>query len=215
MSSNRLPGKVLQEIDGIPLLGLCIERCQKAGVGTVVVATSDERDDDAIVSISEKFGACVLRGPLDNVLERYRLLANAFDARYVVRISGDSPSIDPELIRTAVSLCNHDRIEIVSNVAKRTFPKGQSVEVMTREVLGRLTDIVHESFDLEHVTSYVYQNPEQFRLLNFESAGDFGHIQLAVDSHQDLECMRRLFEASSNSLSGWRDLVELRKLICG
>lgn len=215
MSSERLPGKALYEIDGVPLLGHCIRRCLDAEVGAVVVATSSDAEDDAISTFGESLGVPVFRGPLNDVLERLRLLAVHFNTQHVVRISGDSPFIDPRLTRSAIALMESQDVELVTNVLKRTFPKGQSVEVLSRELLERLSRMELTSADREHVTSYVYRNPVEFRIRSFESGGNHGDIQLSVDSEEDMECARRISRAMRNSAASWSELVKLRSLVCG
>lgn len=215
MSSKRLPGKALYEINGIPLLGHCIRRCIEAEVGTVVVATSVYPEDDVICCLSESLGVPVFRGPLDDVLERLRLLAEHFNSRHIARISGDSPFIDPGLIRSAIALMETQGVELVTNVLNRTFPKGQSVEVLSRELLENLARKKLTSFDSEHVTSYIYENPGEFQICSFESHGDYGGVQLSVDSIEDLECARRISQAMGSSAASWSELITLRSLVCG
>jgi len=160
-------------------------------------------------------GVPVFRGPLADVLERLRLLAKHFDTRYVARISGDSPFIDPGLIRSAIALMETQGIELVTNVLNRTFPKGQSVEVLSREMLEKLARKELTSFDREHVTSYAYRNPREFQICSFESSGDHGDIQLSVDSIEDLECARRISQVMEGAAASWSELIKLRRLVCG
>lgn len=215
MSSSRLPAKALADVNGAPLLSHCVARCRDANVGTVVIATSDHEEDDAIELLGKNIGIPVFRGSLYNVIERFHTLAKQYQAKYVVRVSGDSPFIDPQLIRTAVQLAKAKASDLVSNVVTRTFPKGQSVEVLSRDTLVRLDGISLSEYDKEHVTSCIYANPSDFRILSFESGGSFGDIQLSVDTANDLECARRIaIKMTSNQIS-WRDLVTLRRSVCG
>ena len=215
MSSKRLPGKALQNINGHPLLGHCIARCKMSEVKRVVVATSHDAEDDVISVFSESLGVPVFRGPLDDVLERLRLLAEHFNTRHIARISGDSPFIDPGLIRLAIALMETRGVELVTNVLNRTFPKGQSVEVLSRELLQNLARKKLTAFDREHVTSYIYKNPGKFQICSFESNGDYGDVQLSVDSIEDLECARRISQAMESSAASWSELTTLRSLVCG
>lgn len=215
MSSKRLPGKALHDINGLPLLGHCVTRCRMSEVKKVVVATSRDAEDDVISVFGESIGVPVFRGPLDDVLERLRLLAEQFNTQHVARISGDSPFIDPGLIRSAITLTETQGVELVTNVLNRTFPKGQSVEVLSRELLENLACRELTSFDREHVTSYVYRNPGEFQIRSFESGGDHGDVQLSVDSEEDLECARRISRAMGDSAASWSELVRLRSLVCG
>lgn len=202
-------------MNGAPLLSHCVARCQDANVGTVVIATSDHEEDDPIDLLGKRIGVPVFRGSLDNVIERFHTLTEQYDAECIVRVNGDSPFIDPQLIKTAVQLLKPKVNDLVSNVVTRTFPKGQSVEVLSRGTLVRLDGINLSGYDREHVTSFIYANPSDFRILSFESGGSYGHIQLSVDTAHDLECARRIAIRMTSNRIGWRELVTLRRSVCG
>lgn len=215
MSSHRLPGKVLEDVNGVSVLGHCIARCKSAAVGEVVVATSENTEDDPVAMFGARVGAKVFRGPLHNVVERFRLLADAFEAKAVVRISGDSPFIDPALIKRAVEIgCDTDS-DLVTNVLTRTFPKGQSVEILSREVLDRLASMTLSDFDKEHVTTRIYKEPSAYQILSFESSEEYGEVQLSVDTPADLELAIRLDRKMNGDVVGWRELVTAKEALDG
>jgi spore coat polysaccharide biosynthesis protein SpsF len=162
-----------------------------------------------------RVGAKVFRGTLHNVVERFRLLADAFEAKAVVRISGDSPFIDPALIKRAVEIgCDTDS-DLVTNVLTRTFPKGQSVEILSREVLDRLASMTLSDFDKEHVTTRIYKEPSAYQILSFESSEEYGEVQLSVDTPADLELAIRLDRKMNGDVVGWRELVTAKEALDG
>jgi spore coat polysaccharide biosynthesis protein SpsF (cytidylyltransferase family) len=151
MSSTRLQGKVLAEINGVPVLTHCITRCQVANVGNVVIATSESVDDEPIALLGSRLGVRVFRGSLDNVIERFRSLTDELEAEAIVRISGDSPFINPVIIQTAAALRHERTSDLVTNVLRRTLPKGQSVEIVSRDALERVSRMKLSNFEKEHV----------------------------------------------------------------
>jgi spore coat polysaccharide biosynthesis protein SpsF len=207
MSSRRLPGKVLKEIDGIPVLGHCILRCRQSQADKIVVATSEHATDDVLVEVAAQFDAETFRGPLDDVLERFRLLAKYYSAEKLIRINGDSPFVDPTLINHAIELSLQGNYDLVSNVHPRSFPKGQSVELLTQDLLESLRSYVLTEEHREHVTKYVYQNPSMFRILNFSSGGSFESIQLSVDTPEDLDDLRHLAKGMNGKVGSWIDIA--------
>lgn len=214
MSSERLPGKALMTVNGISILGHCIARCRQSQVDHVVVATSEHETDDILSEVAVQSGAGIFRGPLEDVLERFRLLAEHYPAERLIRISGDSPFIDPALINLAIELSVGNKYDLISNVFPRSFPRGQSVELLTRDILENLASLPLTKDDREHVTRYIYKNPSMFRIVNFGSGGNFESIQLSVDSAEDLASIRRLSTIMEGKIGGWKDLISQRTLIC-
>jgi len=214
MSSKRLPGKALMTVNGISILGHCIVRCRQSQVDHVVVATSEHETDDILSEVAVQSGAGIFRGPLEDVLERFRLLAEHYSAEKLIRISGDSPFIDPALINLAIELSVGNKYDLISNVFPRSFPRGQSVELLTRDTLENLASLTLTKDDREHVTRHIYKNPSMFRIVNFGSGGNFESIQLSVDSAEDLASIRRLSTIMEGKIGGWKDLISQRTLIC-
>lgn len=187
MSSKRLPGKVLRPIAGTPLLGLLLERlgtCRE--VGPIAVATSSDESDDEVANFCRAQGISCHRGPLDDVAARMLEAAADLHLEAFVRISGDSPLLDPRLVDRAVALFRSDKPDIVTNVLTRTWPQGQSVEVVRRAVLANaLPDFDQES--REHVMPYFYARTERYNIVNIESRMPWGGINFTVDTRDDLK----------------------------
>lgn len=194
-SSRRLPGKVLQPLLGKPLLGWLIERMQAVPeADRVIVATSDAADDRAVADYARRCSAAVHRGPLDDVLRRFREAAEEFALDVAVRVSGDSPLLDPALVSEALSLCETG-VDLVSNVTERTFPKGQSVEAISVAALRRVDAGAGTPDEREHVTPYLYAHPQAFRIRSFRSASPAPGVRLCVDTPEDFAIVTRMASA--------------------
>jgi spore coat polysaccharide biosynthesis protein SpsF len=195
-SSERLPGKVLRPLQGRPLLVRVLERLQSVEqLDEVVVATSNQASDDPIAALAEAAGVLCWRGALEDVLGRIRDAAAGREADGIVRISGDSPLIDPALIRRAIDLFLERRPDLVTNVFPRSFPKGQSVEVLSRAALDRLHREARHPEDREHVTRYAYAHPDSLAICNFSAPKPRPELQLSVDTLVDFERAAALLDA--------------------
>lgn len=187
MSSARLPGKVLRPVHGIPLLGHLLDRLQHcAGLDGMIIATSTEPADDAIADYAAGRGIPCSRGSLQDVAARVIEGARQFGIENLVRISGDSPMLDPAIVTQALAIYRQERPDLVTNVQQRTFPKGQSVEILPREVLEYAWRNGMNAADREHVTPWFYRHPEAYTIRNIAWPGLRGDVQLSVDTEQDL-----------------------------
>jgi spore coat polysaccharide biosynthesis protein SpsF len=187
-SSRRLPGKVLRPMRGRPLLGYVLEALSHArGLDGIVVATSSDREDDAIVAFARDEGIPCHRGPLENVAARVLGAARSLGADALVRVSGDSPLLDPVLVDLATEMFRKAPADLVSNVVERSFPRGQSVEVLARNALERALPLIVGAYDREHVTPYFYAHRDQFTIRSFTAAVRRPDVQLSVDDGIDFE----------------------------
>jgi spore coat polysaccharide biosynthesis protein SpsF len=195
MSSSRLPGKVMRPLDGRPMLGAMIERLAQARtVSTIVVATSDVPDDDAIADFCTRTRTACFRGPLGDVAARLADAAQNAAAAAFVRLSGDSPFMDPGLVDAVVDLFERSEVDLATNVQARTFPKGQSVEVIRLDALRRAQATMTPD-EAEHVTPAFYRRPHDFRIANLASGHDWGAIQMSVDTPEDFMLAERMTAA--------------------
>ncbi|MBT3767388.1 MAG: GNAT family N-acetyltransferase [Rhodospirillales bacterium] len=186
MDSNRLPGKALTDIAGRPMLGRVIDQLRKCD--PLIIATSSRALDAPIVNFAKNEGVAIFRGSDTDVLGRAADCARHFGLGALVRISGDSPFIDAALIEQMVEEHRSIVPDITTNVFPRTLPPGMSVEVISTSVLHRLLGMTNDLDDHEHVTKYIYGNPEKFHIhpvtFNKES---YDKIHLAVDTQHDLD----------------------------
>jgi spore coat polysaccharide biosynthesis protein SpsF len=178
------------------MLSYTIDRLRSVDcLDEVVIATSTDSSDDPVVAFAEGFGVSCWRGDLEDVLGRVRGAATAQGADAVVRISGDSPLVDPAIIQTAIELFLDDAPDLVTNVFPRSFPKGQSVEIFSRAALERLHVEAAQPEDREHVTRYAYIQHDRFKIRNFSASRPRPELQLSVDTPDDLKRVAALIAA--------------------
>ena len=196
MGSSRLPGKALRHIAGEPLIKRVINRVSKAkNFSTMVVATSNSKTDDRLVKYIQSLNIDVFRGAAHDVLNRAVSCASYLGVEKFVRINGDSPFIDPELLEKGIELGADPNLDLISNVFPRTYPVGTSVEVIKTDSLKKILGLTVDSCDKEHVTRFFYKNPQKFKILNFQSGRpDLRKVRLAVDTEEDLERLNWLFK---------------------
>lgn len=191
MSSSRLPGKALRDIDGRPLLGRVIDRLHRAAGDLhcdLIVATSEQPEDDAIAELAQNENTLIFRGSLNDVAARALAAATYFELDYFVRISADSPFICPEVIATAVYIAKTEMPDLTTNIFPRTFPPGMSVEVIKTETFRYLMETAVDVEEREHVTKAFYDRSEEFNIINFAHAGeDLSGVNLTVDTAADFE----------------------------
>jgi spore coat polysaccharide biosynthesis protein SpsF len=186
MSSRRCPGKVLRPVADKPLLQYLLERLARASLDGVVVATSRRKEDDAVEELCVRLGVECRRGPLQDVAGRFLAVVEEFDPQAFVRVSGDSPLLDPALVARAVEVFRRGGYDLVTNVQRRSFPHGQSVEVVDSDTFRRVCPRLRRPEDREHVTPYFYRHAERFRIHNLACPQDLSQVQMAVDSEEDL-----------------------------
>jgi spore coat polysaccharide biosynthesis protein SpsF len=198
MGSTRLPGKVLRPIAGQPMLGQQLRRLQAcSSIDEVVVATSDQPEDDAIAQFTSSAGHRVHRGSADDVLKRMVDAAVGARADVVVRVTGDCPLIDPEVTARVVDdLVGHaDTCDYASNVLRRTFPRGLDAEAMFIDTLQRLDRIATSGLEREHVTIAIRSgHPDLFLSRSVEDEFDNSDLRWTVDEPDDVRLLELLFE---------------------
>ena len=213
MGSERLPGKVLLDIEGQSMLERVVRRVQQSQlVSKVVVATSTNPADQAIAEAAKMLGVGVCRGNEDDVLDRFHDAADSYEADVIVRVSADSPFVDPAVIDQAIEsyLSAQPPVDYASNKLSPTFPLGLDVEVFSREALERTWRETTESFQRAHVTFYMYENPSRFRLLPVTNERNLHSMRWTVDNPEDLEFARQVFKRleGRNEFS-WLDVVKI------
>ncbi len=207
MTSTRLPGKVLSDVGGAPLLERMIRRVLLARrLDAVWVATTVNQTDNPIVLLCERLGVSVFRGDEHDVLGRYLQTAIKAAADVIVRLTADCPLVDPSLIDRAVALYVQGDFDYVSNAVKRTYPDGLDVEVFSRAALERAFREATRPYDREHVTPYM-QGPG-FRIGHLCHHIDLSHVRWTVDVAEDLEVVRRLFTSLQEGFT-WEQALAL------
>ena len=216
MGSTRLPGKVLADLDGRPLLALVLERAAAArGLDAVAVAVPDLPRDDAIARFCAREGVACIRGSESDVLDRYHRGAEALDAELVVRITADCPLIDPEVVARLLDFRRERELDYAGvatgalppNAGRRRFPDGLDCEVFTRAALDRAWRESGDPYDREHVSPFI-QRDERLRRGVLEAEEDYGTERWTVDHPSDLELVRKLV-AKLGRRAGYREILAL------
>ena len=213
MGSSRLPGKILEEIAGVPMVMRVVERVQRAiSLDGVVVATTTDPDDQAVFELLEHRDVDCLRGHPTDVLSRYLAAAKEFSADIIVRLTADCPLHDGDLIDKTVNafLKKFPEVDYASNRLVRTYPIGLDVEVISREALEKAGREADQDYQREHVTPYLYEVKGRARLLSVVADDDYGHHRWTVDTPEDLEFVRQVYAHFSDQPHfSWREVLDL------
>lgn len=211
MTSRRLPGKVLSDVLGEPMLLRQLERVARARLDGLVVATSTDESDDPIESAVGAAGYRCYRGSLDDVLDRVHGAARSEQATDVIRLTADCPLVDAGVVDEIVGVHRRERNDYTSNTLERTYPDGVDVEVIAIRALDRAWKHATGPEEREHVTPYIYHNPALFRLGNASAAEDHSQMRWTVDYPEDLQLVREVFAAlyPSDPEFSYRDVLEL------
>ena len=193
-SSKRFPKKVLYKINSKPLIIRVVNNALKSNLlSNLIVATSKEKSDDQLVKLIKKSRLKYFRGSLKNVALRMLNVAQINNAKYFMRLSGDSPLIDYKIIDFAIKILNKNKnVDIVTNVFPRTFPSGQSVEIIKTKVLKNYISDFNQS-EKEHVTTFFYSNSKKFKIINFrKKINSYEDLpKLSVDYKSDLKKIKK------------------------
>ena len=192
MGSTRLPGKVLKDVAGRPMLSYQMERLRRVKrAERIVVATTDQPADDAVERFCQKEKIACVRGSEHDVLARYHLAIERFPADVVVRITADCPLIDPAIVDEAIAAYEPD---YVSNMLETTYPYGMAVEVFSAQALREAHREAKDPAEREHVTPFIYRHPERYRLRSLTMAPNLSHHRWTVDTPEDFELVSRLLK---------------------
>lgn len=198
MSSSRLPGKVMADLVGAPMILRQIERLRRAKrLDQIVVATSSQASDDVLVTALLVEGMAVYRGPLDDVLARFIGAMDAFAGHEtVVRLTADCPLADPALIDQTLDLHQASKADYTSNTPqRRSYPKGLDIEVIKASVLRQAAAEAADPYEREHVTPFIYRRPERFKITGLEQHAAEGEVRWTVDRPDDLDFVRAVYGA--------------------
>jgi spore coat polysaccharide biosynthesis protein SpsF len=194
MSSSRAPGTMLRAIAGKPVLTYVLERLEHCSAITeIVVATSEDRSDDALAAYCAARRTPYVRGPLDDVAARF---VHALDGRVCerfARICGDRVLLDTRLIEHAASIMT-ETVDLVTNAYPRTFPSGQMTEVVRADTFRRTYPKMTRPEEREHVTRYFYQHSTEFNIVNFARSVPATDVHLAIDTDDDIERFGRILQ---------------------
>jgi spore coat polysaccharide biosynthesis protein SpsF len=196
MGSTRLPGKVMKLVEGEPVLSHMIKRCRAMNTADeVVIATSDKPSDDVIEACARNMGVAVYRGSEQDVLSRYYGAAVMSKADIVVRITSDCPLIDPGVSDGVIGhLLNHlDELDYCCNWMIPSYPKGLDTEAFTFRALERAQKEAVKPYDREHVTPFIHDNEQWFRIKVLPNATNYSHYRWTLDYPEDFEFVTKVY----------------------
>jgi len=194
MGSTRLPGKVLKEVCNRPLLYHVVSRLRHSRkIDRLVVATSIRQPDDDVAAFCEQQSVSCFRGSEDDVLDRYYNAARRYAAETVVRITADCPLIDPVVLDEIIEAYQKTGCDYASNTLARTYPDGLDVEVFSFEALKKAWQEAILVSEREHVTPYIWKNPDRFKIHQVKEKIDRSSLRWTVDEPEDLEFIRRIY----------------------
>jgi spore coat polysaccharide biosynthesis protein SpsF len=209
MGSSRLPGKVLRELGGRTVLSWVVRAARDSeAIEQVVVATTNDGADAAIVQECTTEGVPCVRGPSDDVLARFLLALEHHPADTVVRLTADCPLLDPAVIRMAVNAHEGGDVEYVSTLHPRSLPRGLDVEVVAADALRR-ADARATGAHRAHVTSFVATHPESFRVANLSFAPPADDLRVTIDTDDDARLLDAVVGLLGDRPPSWGELVAL------
>jgi len=215
MGSSRLPGKVLKDLCGQPMLAWVVGRTTSAKlVNQIIVATTTDVRDGAIVQFCQTNTITCFRGSPNDVLDRYYQAAKYFQADIIVRITADCPLIDPELIDKTIKAFLDSNVDFAANRLPppfiRTYPIGLDVEVVSFHAIERAWNEATELHEREHVMPYFYEVPDRFKIIILDHEKDLSALRWTVDTPEDLEFIRQILKYLHCRMDfSWKDVLEV------
>jgi len=211
MGSSRLPGKVMMNVDGKnTLLHYIIQQLKFSKLANnIIIATTTSEKDDCIVDFATKMNLKYFRGEVDNVLDRYYQCAKNFSISTIVRISADDPLIDPTIVDRVIEKFYSNSYDYVSNTNPRTFPQGNEIEVFSFETLEFVWKNAKKISEKEHVTPYIYNNKEKFRMANVENSKNLSSLRWTVDTQNDLDFVRLIISKIQKTPTLMADIQDI------
>lgn len=212
VSSTRLPGKVLSELSGRPLLAFLVERLRRCTViDRIVLATTDQPSDDELADLGETLGLAVVRGSERDVLARFAQVAELTTAPALIRITGDCPLVDPGLLAEAIKQFQAQGVDYLSNCVPPTYPDGLDIEVFSRQALLQAQTECLDPAQREHVTPWIRVSGV-FRLGLMQHIEDLSHLRWTVDEPEDLQVIQAVVDHfGGRSDFSWQEVLELQQ----
>lgn len=196
--STRLPGKILMEVNGTPLLKIHLDRLKKSKkADKIIVATTICEEDNIIEELAKEWGYEVFRGSENDVLDRFYQAVKKFNPLWVVRVTSDCPLIDPMLVDKVIEAVQLESKDYGSNVINETFPDGQDVEVFKFSALEKAWKEASKSSEREHVTPFIrnnsnLKNENIFSAISYNNNIDYSNIRMTVDEQRDFELIYKV-----------------------
>lgn len=197
MTSKRLPGKVLKKVEDKPMLKYLIERLDLVkSLDDIVIATTNNETDNVIEDFAKQESVKIFRGSENNVLERVLFAARNNHAQTIVKITGDCPIIDPNIVEYCIRMYKENNVDFLSNGHIRSYPDGMDVAVFEISSLEKSYNLTSDKLDLEHVTLHMRKNPSLFAPLYLLAPPElhWPELGLTLDEPDDLKLITKIIE---------------------
>jgi spore coat polysaccharide biosynthesis protein SpsF len=215
MTSTRLPGKVLKECLGKPMMELMIERVRRCEtIDEIVIATTTNKADDPLEALAKKLNVSIHRGSENDVVQRVVDAHRNAQSEIVVQLTGDCPIIDPEVVDVLVRFYRMNHFDYVSNAVIRSYPIGLDTQVSSFSILEKSLELAKTESDHEHLYATIYKRPEQFRLYHFVGPQEliWPELRLTLDTAEDLALISAVYKALYPSNPAFRTIDIIRFL---
>ena len=210
MGSERLPGKVLFDlIDGKKSIEFLIDQLESSNLEQKIVAIPDDNSDDILFDFLNNLKISCYRGSTFDVLDRYYTCAKKFSFKNIMRITGDNPLIDPEIVNDAIEEYCDSNCDYLTNSIDRTFPNGTEVEIFSFDALEIAWKFAKKKSEREHVTPYFYNNPDKFKIHYFKQQQDQSKFRYTIDMKEDYALVIEILSRIKTRPIKTSDIIEI------
>lgn len=214
MSSSRLPGKVLLEVNNKPLLHYLVARLQSVkSINTICLATTNNTSDDVLEKFAKTEKISIFRGNEEDVMGRVIEAGKSVNADLIVEITGDCPLIDPTLVEQAIQIYINNNVDYVNNNSVKSYPDGMDVRIFELETLIKSYKLTNSRLDKEHVALHIKKNPQIFSFINIIAPPNlfYPHLGLTLDETADYELIKKIIEyfGKKNNLFNCESIITL------
>ena len=209
--SKRLPNKVLKEIENVPMIHHIINRIKESKkIDQIVLATTDNDSDKILLDIAKNLEIIGFAGEQDDVLGRFYDAAKLFSADPIIRITGDCPLVDSDLLDIMIEIFLENEYDYVSNTIERTFPDGLDIEIFSFAALKTAYQEAKWSSEREHVTPFFIKNKNLFNVYNYSNKQDLSYLRWCIDEESDLLMVKKIFHKMNDKKNfSTDDILEL------
>ena len=214
ISSKRLPKKALIKINNIPIIDYVIKIAKNVVSNEkIIISTSSLTEDDVFEKIAQRNNIKLFRGDLKNVYERFYRTMEHYNLEYAIRLNGDSPLNHHSILKKAINIfSNNIKADLITNIFPRTFPKGMSIEIVSKILLKKYRQKITDKLDHENVTSFFYKNHNLFQIINFTSQNkNWREYNLSIDEKFDTLIFKKIIDKFPNYYEkkvNYEDVIE-------
>ena len=209
--SSRVPNKVLKVIEGKPIITHVIDRIRLSKyIDDIIIATTDLRRDNIIEEYCRNNNIKYFRGSEQDVLSRFYYTAKSYNVDIIARLTSENPLLDPDIIDIVIKKHIDDNNDYTANNIKRTYPRGLDTEIFNFNILEKVFNNATKDYEKEHVTPYIYDHPNKFKLSNIEAVGKFNRpdIRITLDTYDDLKLLEVLLHHFKDKEFRIEDIID-------